>query len=77
MKQFRAGLVFKAHRLFVSLNYRLESNKEEEEKHFNLRAVSTADSTLVWLRAACSFSFVGVFGSGLTYKKTNPLRTLP
>ena len=25
------GLVFKAHRLFVSLNSRLESNKEEEE----------------------------------------------
>ena len=29
--RFRGGLVFKAHRLFVSLNSRLESNKEEEE----------------------------------------------
>ena len=28
---FRGGLVFKAHRLFVSLNSRLESNAEEEE----------------------------------------------
>ena len=31
VKRFRGGLVFKAHRLFVSLNSRLESNKEEEE----------------------------------------------
>ena len=29
MKRFRGGLVFKAHRLCVSLNSRLESNKEE------------------------------------------------
>jgi len=29
--QFRGGLVFKAHRLCVSLNSRLESNKEEED----------------------------------------------
>ena len=29
---FRGGLVFKAHRLCVSPNSRLESNKEEEEK---------------------------------------------
>ena len=28
--RFRGGLVFKAHRLCVSLNSRLESNKEEE-----------------------------------------------
>jgi len=27
--RFRGGLVFKAHRLFVSLNPRLESNREE------------------------------------------------
>jgi len=32
VKWFRAGLVFKAHRLCVSLNSRLESNKEEEEE---------------------------------------------
>ena len=30
--QFRGGLVFKAHRLCVSLNSRLESNHEEEEE---------------------------------------------
>ena len=29
--RFRGGLVFKAHRICVSLNSRLESNKEEEE----------------------------------------------
>jgi len=28
---FRGGLVFKVHRLCVSLNSRLESNKEEEK----------------------------------------------
>ena len=31
MQRFRGGLVFKAHRLCVALNSRLESNKEEEE----------------------------------------------
>ena len=30
VQRFRGGLVFKAHRLRVSLNSRLESNKEEE-----------------------------------------------
>jgi len=30
--RFRGGLVFKAHRLCVSLNFRIESNKEEEKK---------------------------------------------
>ena len=30
VKRFRGGLVFKAHRLCVSLNSRLESNKEEK-----------------------------------------------
>jgi len=30
--KFRGGLVCKAHRLYVSLNSRLESNKEEEEE---------------------------------------------
>ena len=30
MQRFRGGLVFKAHRLCVSLNSRLASNKEEE-----------------------------------------------
>jgi len=31
VQRFRGGLVLKAHRLCVSLNSRLESNKEEEE----------------------------------------------
>ena len=31
VRRFRGGLIFKAHRLCVSLNSRLESNKEEEE----------------------------------------------
>jgi len=31
MQRFRGGLVFKADRLCVSLNSRLESNKEEAE----------------------------------------------
>ena len=32
VRRFRCGLVFEAHRLCVSLNSRLESNKEEEEE---------------------------------------------
>ena len=32
MQRFRGGLVFKADRLCVSLNSRLESHKEEEEE---------------------------------------------
>ena len=31
VQRFRGGLISKAHRLCVSLNYRLESNEEEEE----------------------------------------------
>ena len=31
MQRFRGGLVFKAHRLCVTLNTRLERNKEEEK----------------------------------------------
>ena len=31
MQRFRGGLVFEAHRLFGSLNSRLDSNKEDEE----------------------------------------------
>ena len=35
--RFRGGLVLKAHRLCVSLNSRLESNKEEEERTLQRR----------------------------------------
>ena len=31
VRRFRGGLVFKAHRLCVSLNSRLQGNQEEEE----------------------------------------------
>jgi len=31
VKRFRGGLVFKAHKTCVSLNSRLECNKEEED----------------------------------------------
>ena len=31
VQRFRGGLVFKAHRLYVSFNSSLESNKEEEK----------------------------------------------
>ena len=34
VQRFRDGLVFKAHRLCISLNSRLESNKEEEFQAF-------------------------------------------
>ena len=34
-RRFRGGLVFKAHRLCVSLNSRLDSNKEDKQKDFN------------------------------------------
>ena len=41
VQRFRGGLVFQAHRLCVSLNSRLESNKEEEVRSgFGLRTCS-------------------------------------
>ena len=45
MQRFRGGLVFKAHRLCVSLNSRLESNKEEENhaQPVNLRIVGESE----------------------------------
>ena len=39
VKRFRGGLVFKAHRLCVSLNSRLKSNKDEEEEAVGIREV--------------------------------------
>ena len=36
LQRFRGGLVFKAHRLCVSLNSRLESNKEEGKQGFSV-----------------------------------------
>jgi len=46
VKQFRGGLVFEAHRLFASLNARLESNKEEEGP----RKRETVVDRRVWVR---------------------------
>ena len=53
MKRFRGGLVFKAHRLFVSLNSRLEGNKEvwgfgvymEGDEGCHLTSITTASPT--------------------------------
>ena len=42
---FRGGLVVKAHRLCVSLNSRLESNKEEEDTDERVRRECRAKST--------------------------------
>ena len=33
VQRFRGGLVFKAHRLYVSYNSKLKSNKQEEKNH--------------------------------------------
>ena len=46
MQRFRGGLVFKADRLFVSLNSRLESNKEEEEEA--MREAASDAETIAW-----------------------------
>ena len=46
MKRFRGGLVFKAHRFCVSLNSRLESNKERRRRETHrgdCRPFGTAD----------------------------------
>ena len=43
-QHFRGGLVFKDHRLCVSLNSRLESNKEEEEKRVTASIIAGATS---------------------------------
>ena len=37
VQQFRGGLGFKAHRLYVSLNFRLESNEEEEKNKMKIK----------------------------------------
>ena len=47
MQRFRGGLVFKAHRLCVSLNSRLESNNAEEKVHGDRAAGSVADLFLL------------------------------
>ena len=46
VQRFRGGLVYKAHRLCVSLNSGLESNKEEEEEKMRLTIPETRISKL-------------------------------
>jgi len=48
VQRFRGGLVFKAQRLCVSLNSRLESNKEEEDLSASLRS-----ACFCFLRSIC------------------------
>ena len=59
MQRFRGGLVFKAHRLCVSLNSRLESNKEEKKK----------DAVRVWVQGS-GFE-VDIFAQELEFRVTN------
>jgi len=47
VNRFRERLVFKADRLFVSLNYRLESNNEKEEE--GEEEVPSGREARVWL----------------------------
>ena len=46
VQRFRGGLVFKAHRLFVSLNSRLESNRKREGLGFRGSGVGVQGSGL-------------------------------
>jgi len=46
VQRFRGGLVFKAQRLCVSFNSRLESNKEENEKTYLVPAPFSFSATL-------------------------------
>jgi len=47
VQRVRGGLVFKAYRLCVSLNSRLESNKEEEE-HTEEKDPTSAETCQRW-----------------------------
>ena len=42
VQRFRGGLVFKAHRLWVSLNSRLERNTEEEKRRLRVQGSTTS-----------------------------------
>ena len=48
VQRFRGGLVFKAHKLLVSLNPRLESNKEEEGWRQTERVDANSSSAAVY-----------------------------
>ena len=57
-QRFRGGLVFKAHRLCVSLNSRLESNKEEEKRldsRFRCSCLSSSSADLPLFPTGAAF----------------------
>ena len=63
VKRFRGGLVFKAHRLCVSLNSRLESNKEEEDIHsspLQSRRICTANSACQLIQNVNFFKILSI-----------------
>ena len=66
VQRFRGGLAFKAHRLCVSLNSRLESNREEEkdDQSRSNAPKSNMDEALgrTDLRFACNSVDAAVFG---------------
>ena len=90
MQRFRGGLVFKAHRLCVSLNSRLESNKEEEEVtdcersrylvvHDSSVPIKSISLQLVRVETICAVSEVELVSDDLTLflvRKTSKLPNL-
>ena len=71
LQRFRGGLVFKAHRLCVSLNSRLESNKEEES---TCMCVSHLSKALPFIEKHCHFIEKHCrLSKALTFIKSNAL----
>ena len=72
VQRFRGGLVFKAHRLCVSLNSRRESNKEEEKGVFSVGSSFTVG---IFSIGFVSIGFVSVPPPKLTdlYRKPGML----
>jgi len=54
VQRFRGGLVFKAHRLCVSLNSRLENHKEEEDTPARSRSATSHTTSQPSSRSRCS-----------------------
>jgi len=67
--RFRGGLVFKAHRLFVSINSRFESNKEEENSLSAKEACPSHHLALPHSHSLSDYSQVDKLGS--RYKFVN------
>ena len=62
VQRFRGGLVLKAHRLCVSLNSKLESNKEEEEEVHRVGLCSPAARDGEELHVDIFFSYTSILG---------------